>query len=99
LTIRPAPLATRCGRAALEAFSVVITLRRCSRSQVDTSPSATVSQAKPPATLIRTSIAPHALAMSAIAAAAAPASDRSTPPLKTAASPRAETRSPGAVAA
>src|SRR5205814_10015622 len=55
LIMRPAPEAIKCGIADREAFSAVNTLSAYMRCQVFISPSATVSNAKPPAILISAS--------------------------------------------
>src|SRR3954469_8984336 len=81
LTMRPAVDGARCGRAACEALSAVSTLSACMRCHVLTSPSPTVSKAKPPAMLTNTSSPPKCLAAASTAIFACAASDRSTPPI------------------
>src|SRR6476661_6646102 len=80
LTMRPAPDETRYGIAARDALSAVMTLSAYIRCQVLGSPSATVSNANPPAMLIRASILPKCDAAAAIAFLAWDGSVRSTPP-------------------
>ena len=80
LTMRPASDDMRCGIAAREALSAVMTLSAYIRCQVLGSPSATVSKAKPPAMLISASILPKCAAAASIAFLAWAGSVRSTPP-------------------
>src|SRR4051812_34562930 len=81
LTMRPAVDAARWGSAACEALSAVSRLSACMRCHVLTSPSPTVSKAKPPAMLISPSSLPKCLAAASTAVFACAASDKSTPPI------------------
>src|ERR1700712_5197789 len=80
LMIRPAVEAVRCGIAAREALSAVVTLSAYMRCQVLGSPSATASNAKPPAMLISASSLPKCDAAASIAFLAWAASVRAPPP-------------------
>ena len=80
LTMRPVPDFRRCGIAAREALSAVMTLSACMRCHVLASPSATVSKANPPAMLISASSLPKCEAAASIAFLAWAGSVRSTPP-------------------
>src|SRR6266436_6265553 len=80
LMIRAEREAARYGSADRDAFSAVSTLIAYMRCQVFGSPSATVSNAKAPAILIKASSRPNCAAAASIAFLACAASDRSTPP-------------------
>ena len=80
LTIRPEAEAARCWMADRDAFSAVSTLSAYMRCQVFGSPSVTVSNAKPPAILIKASSLPKCDVAASIAFLACAASERSTPP-------------------
>src|SRR5271165_3465285 len=81
LMMRPAPRASRCGRAALDAATAVLALTAYSRSQFARSPSCRVCQRKVPAALTRTSRPPKCEATRPSAAAAASKDERSTFPI------------------